>query len=70
MPNDKYSVLVRWSDEDECYVATVPEFGGWFCAFGETREEAVTAVEDAKQTLIKVYKKDGDKLPDPDVIIK
>ncbi len=36
----KYSINVVWSDEDECYIATIPEFKG-LSAFGDTQEEAI-----------------------------
>lgn len=36
----KYSMYIRWSDEDECYIAWLPEFGDFVSTHGETYEEA------------------------------
>lgn len=36
----KYSARVRYSEEDKCFVARVPEIDGCM-AHGETREEAL-----------------------------
>lgn len=36
----KYSINIIWSEEDECFVATIPEFPN-LSAFGETVEEAL-----------------------------
>ena len=37
---NKYSLIIRWSDEDECFIAWVPELGGGVKAHGSTYEEA------------------------------
>ena len=60
-----YSTIVQWSDEDEGYIATVPELPG-VSAFGETQEEAVRELEIAKRLMLKVYEEDGCQLPEPD----
>ena len=61
----KYSINLTWSDEDESYVAIVPEFPG-LSAFGETPEEAVKEAKIAIEGFIKVFKEDGDEIPEPD----
>ena len=61
----KYSTIVQWSDEDDGYIAIVPELPG-VSAFGETPEQAVKELETAKQLMIKVYNEDGCPLPKPD----
>lgn len=63
----KYSTIVQWSDEDEGYIATVPELPN-ISAFGETVEAAVRELEVAKQAAIEVYEEDGCPLPAPDKI--
>ena len=64
----KYSVSIIWSDEERCYVATVPEFPG-LSAFGDTQEEAIHEAQSALKGFIKVYKKDGCPLPKPNKFI-
>ena len=39
----KYSLIIRWSDEDNCYIAWVPEFGTGVKTHGSTYEEAARA---------------------------
>ena len=41
---NKYSMVVQWSEEDEGYIATIPEFTG-LSAFGVTKEEALKELE-------------------------
>jgi predicted RNase H-like HicB family nuclease len=60
----KYSINLMWSDEDESYVATIPEFPG-LSAFGETPGEAVEEAKIAADGFIKVFKEDGRPLPEP-----
>lgn len=60
---NKYSTSVFWSDEDEGYIAVVPEFPG-LSAFGETKEEAISEAMDATDGFIETYKEQGKKLPE------
>jgi len=65
----KYSINLSWSDEDECYVATVPEFPG-LSAFGDTPDEAAKEAEIAAKGFIAVYEEDGDLLPEPLTVVE
>lgn len=61
----KYSINLSWSEEDESYVATIPEFPG-LTAFGDTPEEAAEEAKIAAQGFIEVFKEDGLEIPEPD----
>ncbi len=61
---DKYSVSVFWSDEDECFIATCPEFP-LLSAHGETREEATAEFQIVLEMAIESYQEDGIELPKP-----
>ena len=61
---DMYSVVCQWSDEDEGYIALVPELKG-LSAFGETPAEAINELEIAKKLYLQVYEDDGCQLPEP-----
>ena len=63
----KYSINLTWSDEDNCYVATVSEFPG-LSAFGDTPEEAVEEAKIAVEGFLKVYKEDGCPIPEPETL--
>jgi predicted RNase H-like HicB family nuclease len=47
----RYLVELFWSDEDEGYVAVVPDLPGW-SAVGDTPEEAAREVVDAIEAWI------------------
>ena len=61
MPN--YSMLIQWSDEDEVFVVTLPEFGGCM-THGATYKEAVKHGEEVLEMLIEDH---AGPLPKPDV---
>lgn len=59
----KYAIVVVYSDEDEGYVATVPELPGC-SAFGDTEEEAIREVKIAASLWLSAAKKAGRKVPE------
>ena len=63
----KYSINLTWSDEDNCYVATVSEFSG-LSAFGDTPEEAVEEAKIAVEGFLKVYEEDDCPIPEPEIL--
>ena len=58
----KYSINVIWSEEDGCYIATIPEFSG-LSAFGDTQGEAIQEALVALEGFVEVYKEDNIPLP-------
>jgi predicted RNase H-like HicB family nuclease len=59
-----YHINVFWSEEDECYVADIPDLK--FCsAFGSTPEEAVKEVVVAKQAWLETARATGKPVPEP-----
>ncbi len=65
----KYAIVVAYSDEDEGYVATVPELPGC-SAFGDTEEEAIKEVKVAASLWLSAAKKAGRKAPAPEPIVE
>jgi predicted RNase H-like HicB family nuclease len=59
-----YSFHVFWSDEDEAYIATCPEFPS-LSAFGDTPDEALREGEAVLESFIDIYREDGRPLPEP-----
>ncbi len=61
---DKYLKIIEWSDEDECYVGSVP---GWFgkCCHGNDEITVYQKVCDIIDEWIEIYNKDGHPLPPP-----
>ncbi|MER3435589.1 MAG: type II toxin-antitoxin system HicB family antitoxin [Leptolyngbya sp. ERB_1_1] len=59
-----YHINVFYSEEDEGYIADIPDLK--FCsAFGETPEEAVREVTIAKAAWIEAAKASGKAIPKP-----
>lgn len=63
--NSRYSVLIQWSDEDQKYVVSLPEFGPYAHTHGDTYEEALKNAQDVLELLIETYQKQGRELPQP-----
>jgi predicted RNase H-like HicB family nuclease len=62
-----YSFQVFWSEEDGNYIAIVPEFRS-VSAFGDTPEEALSAVQIALEMVIEDYEEEGWPLPEPQTL--
>jgi predicted RNase H-like HicB family nuclease len=60
----KYSVLIEWSDEDNKYIVTLPEFPNCY-THGATYEEALRNGKEAIEALIEKYQYCGQPLPQP-----
>jgi len=67
MDINKYSVNIAWSDEDECFVATIPEFPN-LSAFGESQEEAIADAKVVLQMAADSLERDGIAPPAPKVV--
>jgi len=60
----KYEVIIYWSDEDQAFIAEVPELPGC-AADGETYQEAVQNVEIIMQQWIETAQEIGRSVPQP-----
>jgi len=60
----KYGFDMLWSEEDEGFIATCPDFPG-LSAFGESPEEALVEAKVALNLFIESLKESGDVLPKP-----
>jgi len=60
----RYEVIIYWSDEDEAFIAEVPELPG--CASdGQTYEEALSNVQVIIEEWIGTAKELGRPIPEP-----
>ena len=63
--NLRYSLWIRWSDEDQLYIVEVPELPG--CkTHGKTYAEAVIQAQDAMDTWLYGHRALGYAIPPPD----
>lgn len=63
-PEHKYSMDIRWSDEDDGFIAICPEFGRGISAFGTTQAKAAEELTIAVVLAIEVAREHG-VLPEP-----
>ena len=61
---NKYAMEIFYSEEDEGYIAIVPELPEC-SAFGETEEEALKEIKVAIDLWLETAKKDGIEIPEP-----
>jgi antitoxin HicB len=61
----RYAVIVQWSDEDDCFVVSLPEWGEFCHTHGETYEEAIANAQEVLEMLIEGAIDRGEDLPVP-----
>ena len=57
-------MLLQWSDEDRCFIVTLPEFDE-VKTHGDTYEEAVRMGRELIESCIMWHEQDGKPLPKP-----
>ncbi len=60
----RYGIISYWSNEDEVFVAEVPELPGCM-AHGDTEQSALQNIEQAIQLWIDTAMEFGDPIPEP-----
>ncbi len=60
----KYEVIIHWSDEDDAYVAEIPELPGCM-ADGSTYQEALAHAEVVIDEWIETAQELGRSIPEP-----
>ena len=61
---DKYEVILYWSNEDNSYLAEVPELAGCM-ADGETMAEALENIHTVMEEWIETAQLMGKDIPEP-----
>ncbi|HEX9867296.1 MAG TPA: type II toxin-antitoxin system HicB family antitoxin [Candidatus Tectomicrobia bacterium] len=60
----KYEIIIYWSDEDQVFVAEVPELLGCM-AHGDTQEAALANAKEAIRLWIETAREFSDPVPEP-----
>lgn len=60
----KYEIVIYWSNEDQCFIATVPELAGCM-ADGETQTEVLENIQVVIEEWIETAKSLGRDIPKP-----
>jgi len=65
-----YTIIIQWSDEDDCFVVSFPEWGELCHTHGETYEEALKNAQEVIEMLIETSLENGEPLPEPQTLAK
>ena len=60
----KYEIILYWSNEDQVFVAEIPELPGCI-AHGESQEAVLASAQEAVQLWIDTAEEFGDVVPEP-----
>ena len=63
--NYHYTIVIQWSDEDRCFVVSLPEWGEFCHTHGDTYEEALKNAQEVLELLIESSLEEGKPLPEP-----
>ncbi|HZO33338.1 MAG TPA: type II toxin-antitoxin system HicB family antitoxin [Chloroflexota bacterium] len=61
----RYSMVIEWSDEDQVFVVSLPEWGDRVHTHGSTDEEALQHGKELIEGLIASREESGEPLPHP-----
>lgn len=59
-----YPISVRWSDEDQAFVGSIPGLVGE-CCHGDTPEEVIPQLKNIAEDLVSYLSDKGESLPEP-----
>jgi predicted RNase H-like HicB family nuclease len=68
----RYSMILQWSDEDELFLVTIPEFSDRVvmpCTNGKTREEAINNGEEVIEMYLEAWETEGETIPEPSILL-
>ena len=63
-------MLIEWSDEDQVYVVSLPEWGDLVHTHGATYEEALKRGKDLVHALMTSRQDRGEPLPEPRTYVR
>jgi predicted RNase H-like HicB family nuclease len=63
----RYSMNVQWSEADQLFLVTIPEFADLVvmpCTHGETREKAIHNGEEVIEMYLEAWQMEGESIPE------
>ncbi|EAZ91461.1 type II toxin-antitoxin system HicB family antitoxin [Crocosphaera chwakensis] len=63
-----YSMVIQWSETDQLFLVTIPEFSEQVimpCTHGKTREEAIRGGEEVIEMYLEAWKAEDQTIPKP-----
>lgn len=61
----RYSMVIEWSEEDQLFLARLPEWGPYAVTHGHTYLEAAARGQEVLEMLVQSALGDGKQLPEP-----
>jgi len=64
-------MIVQWSDEDQLFLVTIPEFADRVvmpCTHSKTREEAINHGEEVIEMYLEGWQAEGESIPEPSTL--
>jgi antitoxin HicB len=70
MNNNKYRILIQWSNEDNCFLVSLPDFTEeqQWVTHGETYQEALQNAVEVMDILVEIYQEKGKPLPEAQIL--
>lgn len=68
----KYTIVINWSDENECFVVFLPEFSDSVMqpvTHGDSYEEAIENAREVLELLVETFQEEGKPLPTPKPLV-
>ena len=68
---NRYSMNVQWSEADQLFLVTIPEFADLVvmpCTHGETREQAIHNGEEVIEMYLEAWQMEGESIPEPKIL--
>lgn len=62
--NYHYTIVIQWSEEDCCFVVSLPEWAEFCHTHGDSYEEALKNAQEVLDLLIESSLEDGKNLPE------
>jgi len=67
----QYSMIVQWSNEDQLFLVTIPEFADRVvmpCTHDKNREEAIRNGEEVIEMYLEACLAEGESIPEPSTL--
>ena len=67
----RYSMNVQWSEADQLFLVTIPEFADLVvmpCTHGETCEQAIHNGEEVIEMYLEAWQVESESIPEPKIL--
>ena len=68
---NQYSMIIQWSQEDQLFLVTIPEFSERViipCTHGKTREQAIRNGEEVIEMYLEAWQAEGITIHEPKIL--